>query len=282
MRLFWRIMTGAFLAIIHVAPAVAVVRGSSVTDWRVLAVAFPILSFGCSAGLHRYFAHRSFQTSRAFQFLMGLTAAAAFGDPIAFAARHRLHHALSDTDRDVHSPRQGLLYCWFGTLLDYSLSEQEVRRLVPDITRHPEMIWLHRLFFVPGVLAGCAAWAVGGFSGFAIGYCGACLLIVNVGSAVNYFGHKRWTRRYDTRDNSANNPLLALVSLGEGWHNNHHHYPGACHAGFFWWEIDILYYEIKLLAWLGIVWDLKMVPNRARWESRFTRSGHERLRRLDA
>jgi stearoyl-CoA desaturase (delta-9 desaturase) len=83
-------------------------------------------------------------------------------------------------------------------------------------------------------------------------------LIVNIGSAVNYFGHKRWTRRYDTSDNSSNNPLIAVLSLGEGWHNNHHHYPAACHAGFFWWEIDILYYEIKLLAWLGLVWDLKM------------------------
>jgi stearoyl-CoA desaturase (delta-9 desaturase) len=280
---FWRIVTGCFLTLIHAAPILALARGTSSKDWLVLAVSFPVLSFACAAGLHRYFAHRSFQTSRAFQFLMGLTAAAAFGDPMAFAARHRLHHALSDTDRDVHSPNQGFLYCWFGTLLDYGVSENELRRLVPDIAVYPEMVWLHRLFFVPGVLAGLAIWVLGGFGAFAIGYCGACLLIVNIGSAVNYFGHKRWTRRYDTSDNSANNPLVAILSLGEGWHNNHHHYPAACHAGFFWWEIDILYYEIRLLAWLGLVWDLKMVPTRARRELlRLSKNGRAPLPRLGA
>jgi len=269
--------------LIHAAPILALARGTSSRDWLVLAFTYPVLSFGCAAGLHRYFAHRSFQTSRTFQFLMGIMAAAAFGDPMAFAARHRLHHALSDTDRDVHSPNQGFLYCWFGTLFDYSLTESEVRRLVPDIAGYPEMVWLHRLFVVPGVLTGLTIWMLGGFSAFAIGYCGACLLIVNIGSAVNYFGHKRWTRRYDTSDNSANNPLVAILSLGEGWHNNHHHYPAACHAGFFWWEIDVLYYEIRLLAWVGLVWDLKMVPTRARRELlRLSRNGRAPLPRLGA
>ena len=261
---FWRFVTYGFLTLIHAAPIVALVRGTRRLDWLVLLVMYVVVSFGCGAGLHRYFAHRSFRTSRTFQFLLGLMAAAVFGDPMTFSARHRLHHALADTDGDVHTPNQGLLYCWFGTYLDYGLSEFDIRRLVPDLSRYPEMVWLHRFFFVPGVLTAIATVTIGGFGALAIGYCGASLAVVHTGSAVNYFGHKRWTRRYETTDNSANNPLVAVISLGEGWHNNHHYYPAACRAGFFWWEIDILYYEIQVLAWLGIVWDLKMVPERVR------------------
>ena len=85
---------------------------------------------------------------------------------------------------------------------------------------------------------------------------------------MNYFGHKVGSRPYDTADGSTNHPLLALVSLGEGWHNNHHYYPAACRAGFRWWEVDILYFEIRMLAWLGLVWDLHEVPDRVRRAAR--------------
>jgi stearoyl-CoA desaturase (delta-9 desaturase) len=266
-RRFWQAVTAAYLTLIHVAPIVALVRGTAARDWALLAVMFAVVSFGCTVGLHRYFSHRSFQTTRTFQFIMALAAGAAFGDPVAFSARHRLHHAHSDTADDVHSPRQGLLFCWFGTLLDYRLSEDDVRRLVPDLVADPEIRLLHRFFFVPGVLVMAGTLLFGGVSAFAIGYCGACLAVVHAGAAVNYFGHTRGTRRYATADRSTNHPLLALVSLGEGWHNNHHYYPAACRAGFQWWEIDILYYEIKVLSWLGVVWDLNEVPDRVRREA---------------
>ena len=267
-RQFWQAVTAAYLALIHVAPVVAIVRGTSARDWILLVVMFAVISFGCTVGLHRYFSHRSFKTSRTFQFIMALAAGAAFGDPVAFSARHRVHHAHSDTDDDVHSPGQGILYCWFGTLFDYRLDEADVRRLVPDLIADPEIRWLHRFFFVPGLLVIGGTWLLGGFSAFAIGYCIACLAVVHAGSAVNYFGHTRGTRRYATGDRSTNHPLLALISLGEGWHNNHHYYPAACRAGFQWWEIDILYYQIKVLSWTGLVWDLREVPERVRRERR--------------
>lgn len=259
---FWQAVTAGYLAMLHVAPAVALYQGTETRDWLLLAVMFAAVSFGCTVGMHRYFSHRSFKTSRAFQFVMAVLAGAAFGDAIAFSARHRLHHAESDTDHDVHSPRQGLLYCWFGTLLDYRLGPAEIQRVVPDLIAMPEIRLLHRFFFLPGVITIALTWWLGGFSAFAIGYCGACLLVVHAGSAVNYFGHTRGTRRFDTADRSTNHPLLALVSLGEGWHNNHHYYPAACRAGFQWWEIDILYYELRVLSWLGVVWDLNEVPER--------------------
>jgi stearoyl-CoA desaturase (delta-9 desaturase) len=268
---FWQTVTCAFLVLIHAAPPAAILAGANARDWLALAVVYPVLAFGCTAGLHRYFAHRSFETSRPFQFAMALAAAAAFGDPIAFTARHRLHHARSDTERDVHGPHQGILRCWFGTLLDFSLTEREMFRLAPDLASRPELRWLHRYFVVPGIATAAAIWAVGGFSMFAIAYCGACLAIVHAGSAVNYFGHGAGTRRYDTPDRSSNHALVALVSLGEGWHNNHHHYPAACRAGFLWWEVDPLYYAIKLLSWMRIVWNLHEVPDRVHFEARARR-----------
>jgi stearoyl-CoA desaturase (delta-9 desaturase) len=260
----WQAVTIGYLAMLHIAFAVGVMRGATAADWLLLAAMFTAMSFGCAVGLHRYFSHRSFKTSRPFQFVMALVASAAFGDPITFSARHRRHHAESDTEQDVHSPQQGWWYCWFGTLLDYDLDEGKMRKLVPDLFAVPELSVLHRFFFVPGLLTVAATLWLGGFQTFAIGYCGACLLVVHTVSAVNYFGHLRGTRPYQTADRSTNHPLVALISLGEGWHNNHHFYPAACRAGFQWWEIDIFYYEIKLLSWLGVVWDLNEVPERVR------------------
>ncbi len=266
--LFWQGATIAYLAMLHVVFAIGVWRGPRATDWWGLAAMFAAISFGCTVGLHRYFAHRSFRTSRAFQLVMALMAGAAFGDPVAFSARHRLHHAKSDTEQDVHSPNQGWFHCWFGALLDYGLHEVQLRKWVPDLIAIPELRWLHRWFVVPGVVTIAITLWLGGLTTFAVSYCGACLLVVHLGSAVNYFGHKVGSRPYDTADGSTNHSLLALVSLGEGWHNNHHYYPAACRAGFRWWEVDILYFEIRVLAWLGLVWDLHEVPDRVRRAAR--------------
>jgi len=264
----WQAVTIAYLVVLHAAFSVGVWQHARPADWWLMAAMFAAMSFGCTVGLHRYFAHRSFRTSRAFQLMMALLAGAAFGDPVAFSARHRIHHAQSDTEHDVHSPTQGWLHCWFGTLLDYRLDEQQLRKLVPDLIALPELRWLHRWFFLPGmVTAGMTIW-LGGLTTFAVAYCGACLMIIHAGSAVNYFCHKAGSRPYDTADRSTNHLLVAVLSLGEGWHNNHHYYPAACRAGFKWWEVDILYYQIRCLSWLGLVWDLHEVPDRVRAAAR--------------
>ena len=264
----WQAVTITHLLILHAAFGVGVWRHPRPADWWLMVVMFAAMSFGCTVGLHRYFAHRSFRTSRVFQFVMALLAGAAFGDPVAFSARHRIHHAQSDTEHDVHSPNQGWLHCWFGTLLDYRLDEPQLRKLVPDLIAVPELRWLHRWFFVPGIAtAGLTIW-LGGITTFAVAYCGACLMIIHAGSAVNYFCHKAGSRPYDTADRSTNHLLVAVLSLGEGWHNNHHYYPAACRAGFKWWEVDVLYYEIRCLSWLGLVWDLHEVPDRVRAAAR--------------
>ena len=266
--------TAAFLLLIHMAPVVAVLHGTRPADWVAFAITYAVVSFGAVGGLHRYFAHRSFRTSRVFQFIIALAACTTAGDPIAFTARHRLHHRLADREGDVHAPHQGWFRCWFGTLLDYGMTEEEMVRLAPDVAAWPELRALHRWFFVPAAAAATLAALAGGFTMFAIGYCLPVALIVNFGSAVNYFGHKGQSRPFQTRDRSSNSWLLSLLSFGEGWHNNHHYYPASCRSGFAWWEIDLMYYEIRLLAWLGLVWDLKEAPPhvRAQIVSRSARS----------
>jgi stearoyl-CoA desaturase (delta-9 desaturase) len=262
--MFWPTVTAAYLTMLHSVFAIGVLRHPVARDWWLMAAAFALMSFGCAVGLHRYFAHRSFRTSRAFQLVMAVLAGAVFGDAVAFSARHRIHHAKSDTEHDVHSPNQGWFYCWLGTLLDYGVDDDQIRKTVPDLLAVPELRWLHRWFFVPGLATIAGTMWLGGFTTFAVAYCGASLLVVHAVSAVNYFGHKSGSRPYQTADRSTNHALLALVSLGEGWHNNHHYYPAACRAGFQWWEIDISYYELKILSWFGLVWDLHEVPERVR------------------
>jgi stearoyl-CoA desaturase (delta-9 desaturase) len=215
--------------------------------------------FAVAVGLHRYFAHRSFRTSRAFQLVMGGLASAFFGDPIGFAGKHRLHHRHSDTDRDPHSPHHGPWRVWVGHLLDEGYGDAEIVAAAPDLAAYPELRWLHRRYYVPGILLVGLLFVVGGYSMVAIYALMWSALAIHAPALVNYFCHRGGKRRFETPDGSTNSWLLALLFWGEGWHNNHHHFPGAAHAGLRWYEIDLAYYVIKILSWLGLVWDLRVV-----------------------
>jgi stearoyl-CoA desaturase (Delta-9 desaturase) len=254
----------AFIVALHAVPAVAVVLGTTVRDWVACAVFYVVAAMGTGVGLHRYFAHHAFRTSRTFQFVLAVLAGTAFAEPISFAGKHRLHHRHADTDGDVHSPRQGFWFCWFGSLVDEGYRSDEVLEMARDLARYPELVWLRRWFFMPGVAVGAATWWLGGFSTFAIGFVLSRALLLNLVSTVNFFCHLNGTRRYATGDASTNHALVSLLTFGEGWHNNHHHYPGAARAGFRWWELDPVYYVIRALAWLGLVWDVREVPPHVR------------------
>jgi stearoyl-CoA desaturase (Delta-9 desaturase) len=249
-----------FIASLHAIPLVAIVRGTTARDWVACAVFYVVAAMGTGIGLHRYFAHHAFRTSRAFQLVLGVLACTSFADPIGFAGKHRLHHRHSDTPSDVHSPRQGWWHCWYGSLVDDGRTEREIVAAARDLARYPELRWLRSWFVLPGVALGALTWWLGGFSLFAIGFVLSRCLLLNLVSTVNYFGHLVGHRRYSTRDRSTNNALVALLTFGEGWHNNHHYYPASARAGFHWWQVDPVYYAIRLLAWLGIVWDLREVP----------------------
>jgi len=249
-----------FIASLHAIPIVAIARGTTARDWVTCAVFYVVAAMGTGIGLHRYFAHRAFRTSRAFQLMLGVLACTSFAEPIGFAGKHRLHHRHSDTPSDVHSPRQGWWYCWYASLVDDGRTEREIVDAARDLARYPELRWLRAWFMLPGVALGALTWWLGGFSLFAIGFVLSRCLLLNLVSTVNYFGHLVGQRRYATRDASTNSAVVALLTFGEGWHNNHHYYPASARAGFYWWEVDPVYYAIRLLAWLGIVWDLREVP----------------------
>jgi stearoyl-CoA desaturase (delta-9 desaturase) len=250
-----------FILLLHVQPVIAIARGTRLHDWIVCIGLYLMTSLGVGVGLHRYFAHRSFQTSRAFQFVLCLLAGIAFGDPIWFAGKHRLHHKHSDTTLDVHSPAQGFWFCWFASLFDEGYPDDVILAKARDLTKYPELMWIHKHYYVPPIVVAGSVYLAGGYSMFAIGYCLSLIVALHASSAINYYCHKGNNRRYITDDLSTNNVVLGVLTFGEGWHNNHHHYPTTARAGFFWWELDGFYYMLKILSWLGLVWELRGVPN---------------------
>ncbi len=256
-----KVLRGAGILLLHV-PA-ACLPWCPLT-WRhavAFLLGYGLVAFALGGALHRYFAHRAFQTSRPVQLLLGLLAAACFADPIGFAGRHRHHHRWADSAHDRVGPRHGLWTAWIGHLLDDDYPERELIAATADLRRYPELRWLHRWSLVAGLTAIGLIWLAGGFTGLAVGYClPLCLLGVHGTSAVNYVGHRFGPRRYATPDRSTNHPLLGFLLLGEGWHNNHHRFPGSARCGLAWWEIDPVHRGIRLLAALGLVWAVRDVP----------------------
>ncbi len=259
-----RIYTGALIAVMHLIPITVLITGTSRTDWLLFAAIYPFQAIGVGVCLHRFFAHNAFRTSRWFQFVLALFCASTFGDPIRFAGKHRLHHLHTDCKDDPHTPLHGWWSSWFGSHLDSKYSDEEICAQVPNLTKYPELMWLHRNSLAPGLALCFIALLIGGFSGMAIGVLLGASILVHQSSAVNYLCHKYGRRRFDTDDLSTNNFLVSLLVFGEGWHNNHHRYPVSARAGFCWWEIDMFYWVICLFEALGLIWDVKRPPEQLR------------------
>jgi stearoyl-CoA desaturase (delta-9 desaturase) len=216
-----------------------------------------------TAGYHRYFSHRSFSTSRAFQFLLALGAqSAAQKGVLWWASHHRWHHKHSDTERDVHSAKQrGFFYAHVGWILGDAWDKTDAQR-IPDLYKYPELRWLNvgGIDLIPAIALGLLCLWLGGNQGLLWGFGVSTVMLWHGSFAINSFTHLFGRRRYVTGDDSRNNWLLAIICTGEGWHNNHHHYPGSASQGFFWWEFDLTYYVLRVLAMLGLVWDLRRAP----------------------
>jgi fatty-acid desaturase len=253
-----KLRAGALLALLHALPVVALIIGPTTVDWLLFAVLYPFSAIGVGVALHRYFAHRAFSTSRIFQFMLALMAASAFGDPIRFAGKHRLHHRFVDTDKDVHTPLAGIWHCWIGSLLD-GYPPEELDHQARDLMRYPELRLLHKYAMVPGLVLATGAFIYGGITMVGIGVCLGPVILVHQSSAVNYLCHRFGSRRYDSEDTSTNNALVAIATFGEGWHNNHHQHPTSARAGEAWWEIDLFYNVIQLFSVLGLVWNVRGV-----------------------
>jgi stearoyl-CoA desaturase (Delta-9 desaturase) len=228
-------------------------------EWIALAIgSYLIRMFAVTAGYHRYFSHRSFKLNRFWQFILAFMAQTSGQKSVLWwAAHHRVHHRNSDREGDVHSPiLQGLWWSHVGWIVS-TRHEGYDPRLINDFRKFPELRFLDRYDLLPTVLYGAAFWLVGGFGAFMWGFVISTVILYHATFAINSMAHLWGTRRFDTADHSRNNFLLALVTLGEGWHNNHHQFMHACRQGMRWWEVDFTYYGLKILSWVGIVKDIR-------------------------
>jgi stearoyl-CoA desaturase (delta-9 desaturase) len=230
--------------------------------------------FAITGFYHRYFSHKTFHTSRLVQFLFALVGASAVQrGPLWWAYQHRHHHQHSDEDCDVHSPNQrGFWWShigWITSARNFPTDYNQVR----DLAKYPELVFLNRFdSLVPIALAVLLAFVghllyvfkpslgVTGNQLLVWGFFISTTALFHATSSINSLAHLLGKRRYETSDNSRNSLILALITLGEGWHNNHHRYMSSTRQGFYWWEVDISYYVLKAISWTGIIWNLKPVP----------------------
>jgi stearoyl-CoA desaturase (delta-9 desaturase) len=259
---------------VHLACLLVIWAGISWTAVAACAILYYARAFGLTAGYHRYFAHKTYKTGRVFRFLLAaLGASAAQMGPLWWAGHHRIHHRYVDTEADVHSPsRQGFWWAHVGWIVsDRYLHTNEA--VIKDFARFPELRWLDRFHWVPPVLLAAGLFGLGagldaarpelGTSGLQLltwGFFISTVLLYHGTFFVNSLAHTWGTRRFDTRDTSRNNLLITLLTLGEGWHNNHHRYPASERQGFYFWEIDPTHYLLKLLSWAGLVRELAVPP----------------------
>jgi len=224
-------------------------------------VLYVVRMFGVTAGYHRYFSHRTFRTSRVAQFLLGwLAQTTAQLGILWWAAKHRHHHRHSDTELDVHSPRQhGFLYAHMGWIFTERHDATDVEA-VPDLTKFPELVWLNAHPYLPALTLAAASWLIAGWPGVVVGFLWSTVALYHGTFMINSLAHVHGRVRYVTGDDSRNNWWLSIITLGEGWHNNHHAYQRSTRQGFFWWEFDPTFYALKALSWLRVVWDLGAPP----------------------
>lgn len=246
------------MILIHLAPLLAIWTGTSWTDWAVCIALYWSRMFFLTAGYHRYFAHRSFKTSRAMQFLLALGGTLAANKGVLWwSANHRDHHKYSDTEKDVHSPTRSIWWSHVGWILCGKHKGTNLDR-VPDLAKYPELRWLNRWWIVPLVALALGCLWYGGWSCLLIGFFLSTVVLWHSVFTINSLAHVWGSRRFDTKqDGSRNNVLLALTTMGEGWHNNHHHVQASARQGFYWWEIDVSWYILKMMSWIGLVWDLR-------------------------
>jgi stearoyl-CoA desaturase (delta-9 desaturase) len=217
--------------------------------------------FAIGAGYHRYFSHRAYSTGRVFQFILAFVCQSTGQKSVLWwAAKHRHHHLHSDTEVDVHSPRhKGFIYSHMGWIFARRHDTVDLVKIA-DFARYPELMWLHNHERVPAVVLAVICFLIGGWSGLVVGFFWSTVAVFHATFCINSLAHVHGRKRYVTGDDSRNNWLLAIFTMGEGWHNNHHACQSSVRQGFRWWEYDPTFYLLKLLSFTGLVWALKSPP----------------------
>ncbi len=232
-------------------------------EWVLLALAsYYLRMFAVTAGYHRYFAHRAFKTSRVLQFGLAFFAmTSAQKGVLWWAAHHRHHHKHSDGKKDVHSPIQtGFWFSHVGWILTKGSQRTDFDQ-VKDLARYPEIALLDRYYLIPPTVYAVLMYALWGFPGLIWGFFIPTIVLYHCTFFINSLTHMFGRVRYASNDGSKNSFLLAVLCCGEGWHNNHHYYQSAVNQGWFWWEVDLSYYILTMLSWIGVVWDLRAPPD---------------------
>jgi stearoyl-CoA desaturase (delta-9 desaturase) len=235
--------------------------------WTALAMCLAlhvIRMFGITGGYHRYFSHRSYKTSRWFQFVLAwIGCSAVQKGPLWWASHHRHHHKHSDEEEDPHSPIiKTVWWSHVGWVISGRYRYYD-RQQIRDFQQYPELRVMTKFHWFPGIVLAGLCYAIDGWSGVVWGFVVSTVLLYHTTFLVNSACHLFGTRRYETTDQSRNNWWVAILTMGEGWHNNHHHYQSCARQGFKWWEIDMTYYILRGLAVVGLVWDIREPTEKA-------------------
>lgn len=258
----------------HLACLLVIWTGVSAVAVITCLALYVIRMFAITAGFHRLFAHRTYKSGRVFQFLMGFLGTSSYQKgPLWWSSHHRRHHLYADTEEDLHSPLTHKVWrSHFGWFLSVE-SQATDWKLIANLSKYRELRFLDRFYSLPPALLAAAMFVFGavleryapglGTSRWQMlvwGFFVSTVILYHGTFTVNSLAHIFGRRRYPTDDNSRNNWFVALITLGEGWHNNHHHYQSSERQGFYWWEIDMSHYTLRMLSWFGIVWDLRKPP----------------------
>ena len=261
--LFWSIQVSALL--VFAVPF----RWAYVGLW---AASHFIRAVGLTLAFHRYFAHRAFKMNRVTRFVWVFIGTAAMQKgPLWWAGHHVNHHKFADRDGDPHSPMvSGVYYSHIGWFLNDTKYDrvEATNPVIRDFSSIPEIAWLDRYFVVPPTVFAVALFLAGGLPWVVWGFCLPTMTLAHATFAINSVNHMFGSRRFETVDESRNNPLTAFFAAGEGWHNNHHRFQRAARNGFYWWELDVTWYVIRAMKALGLAWDVQPVPKRIYEEAR--------------
>lgn len=270
----------------HLIPFFAFFTGTTAFDWALCVFLYFTRMFFVTGGYHRYFSHRTFKTSRFFQFILAGGAQSSVQKGVLWwAANHRIHHKHSDTPEDPHSANvYGFWYAHMGWIMgpEYKPTRYD---LIRDL-KHRELYWLNKYHFVPPLVLAIAVWLIGnkvngtgffdwgaGVSTLLIGFFASTIFLFHGTFTINSLMHKIGNQRYKTGDQSRNSFILAIVTMGEGWHNNHHYYQSTARQGFYWWEFDPTYYILRVLGFFGIVWDIRGVSEKVKESNKIGADG---------
>ena len=259
-RISW--VTASAFVVFHILAVVALFN----TTWQAVVVALALhwmcIGWGIGLGYHRLHTHRSYKTPKLVEYFFAVCGCLTLqGGPVFWTALHRIHHQHSDKTGDPHTPRDGK---WWSHML-WTIFGEELHgdtaimgKYAPDLMKDRFYQVLTRWHWVPLVVLGLALFAIGGWSWLLWGVFLRVVFGLHCTWLINSATHIWGSRRFNTSDDSKNSFWVALITFGEGWHNNHHAHPRSARHGMAWWEVDLSWMQIRVMQWLGLAWDVQV------------------------